>query len=69
MPRKPKTTETTPEARRLNVRIDPDVHKALRLAAAEQDQSIQSLVEFWLREKLNLPAPPDEGSKGGACFA
>jgi len=56
--------------RRLNVRIDPETHKALRLAAAEQDKSIQALVEEWLREKLNLPTNPrDEGRKGGFCAA
>lgn len=56
--------------RRLNVRLDPETHKALRLKAAEEDKSIQDLVEDWLRQNLGLPPrTSEEGKKGGVCFA
>jgi predicted HicB family RNase H-like nuclease len=59
-----------PNERRLNVRVDEEVHRRLRVEAASHDTTIQELVEAWLREKLKMPAlPPDEGKKGGevAC--
>lgn len=56
--------------KRLNVRLDAETHRALRLKAAAEDKSIQDLVEDWLRQYLSLPPrPPDEGAKGGVCFA
>lgn len=51
--------------RRLNVRVDPETHRALRMEAARQDRTIQEVVEEWLRERLGLPVKPDEGQKGG----
>lgn len=59
----------TEDPRRLNIRLDRATHRALRLRAAEEDKSIQELVEEWLREKLGL-TQPDEGRKGGVlCCA
>jgi plasmid stability protein len=54
--------------RRLNIRIDPEIHRRLRLDAAQQDKSIQQVVEELLRAKYG-PPPADEGRKGAGLYA
>ena len=39
-------------ARRATIYLDPDLHRALRLKAAETDQSISDLVNDAVRQKL-----------------
>ena len=53
--------------KRLNVRVDPRLHKALRVKAAEDDVTLQELVEAYLWKLAGLK-PPDEGAKGGALY-
>lgn len=56
-----------PDYRRLNIRVDLEIHRRLRLDAAQQDKSIQELVEELIRAKYGPPPPPppDEGKKAG----
>ena len=41
-----------PETKRATVYLDPNLHKALRLKAAETDRSISDLVNEAIRESL-----------------
>jgi hypothetical protein len=56
------------DERRLNIRIDPEIHRRLRMDAAQQDKSIQQVVEELLRAKYGPSPPPDEGRKGGVTY-
>jgi hypothetical protein len=61
--------EERPTERRLNVRLDPVIHRRLRMQAAERDISIQRLVEELLTDKFGPTSPHgasplvDEGPK------
>ena len=46
----------SPSQRRATIYLDPDLHKALRLKAAESDRSISDLVNEALRETLGEDA-------------
>ena len=41
-----------PEAKRVTVYFEPDIHRALRMKAAETDQSVSDLVNSAVRECL-----------------
>jgi predicted HicB family RNase H-like nuclease len=49
--------------RRLNVRVSPEVHEALRKEAADRDISPQQLVEDWLCKRFGLPKLPPKSPK------
>jgi hypothetical protein len=52
-------------ARRATVYLDPDLHRALRVKAAETDQSISDLVNAAVR--LNLAEDAEDSSHTGSC--
>jgi uncharacterized protein (DUF1778 family) len=61
---------------RLNVRVDPATRKRLKVVAAETGKSVTDLVQEWVAQGLAAveaeiakQQPPDQGTKGGACYA
>lgn len=53
--------------KRLNIHVSQPLHKALRMKAAEDDVTIQRLVEKALRQLVGLPED-EEGRKGGTVY-
>lgn len=41
----------------LHVQLDPDLHRALRIKAAQEDRSLRAVVEEAIRRHCETPAP------------